>query len=297
MNRRTFTQALATSAVAAQDKRISVALLTHAAGPHLAAYLEGLAKADEVSAVYLSDPDEQVQPAARQALGAKLAASFRSPDELFARHQPSLALITMEARVAPPAVKAALSAGCHVLAEKPACVKLADFEALVRQAEQAKRSLALALANRVDPVILETRRIVQSGEIGRLYGVDLQIVADQTRLTSPAYHKTWIAQKARAGGGHLIWLGIHWLDLAMFISGSRIRDVAAMTANVGGQPIDTEDSAVVALRFDNGILGTLTSGYYLDRGYHSLLKIWGSSGWVALQRHTQKPPLEWYSSG
>ena len=297
MNRRTFTQALATSAAAAQDKRISVALLTHAAGPHLAAYLEGLAKTDEVSTVYLSDPDEQVKPAARQALGAKLAASFRSPQELFASHTPALALITMEARLAPPAVKAALSAGCHVLAEKPACVKLADFEELAREAAQAKRSLALALANRVDPVILETRRIVQSGEIGKLYGMDLQIVADQTRLTSPAYHKSWIAQKARAGGGHLIWLGIHWLDLAMYVSGSRIREVAALTANVGGQPIDTEDSAAVALRFDNGILGTLTSGYYLDRGYHSLLKIWGSGGWVSLQRHTQKPPLEWYSSG
>src|SRR6266568_1068862 len=52
MNRRIFTQALATSAAAAQEKRIGVALLTHAAGPHLAAYLEGLAKTDEVSAVY-----------------------------------------------------------------------------------------------------------------------------------------------------------------------------------------------------------------------------------------------------
>src|SRR5262249_31470989 len=156
-----------------------------------------------------------------------------------AHHTPALALITMEARVAPPAVKAALSAGCHVLAEKPACVRIADFEELVRRAEQAKRSLALALANRVDPAILETRRIVQSGEIGKLYGMDLQIVADQTRLASPAYHKSWVAQKARAGGGHLIWLGIHWLDLAMYISGSRIRDVAALTANVGGEPIDT----------------------------------------------------------
>ena len=297
MNRRVFTQALATSAAVAQEKRVSVALLTHAGGPHLGAYLEGLAKAEEVSAVYLSDPDEQVGSAARKALGTKLAASFRSPDELFAQHKPGLALVTMEARLAPPAIGAALSAGCHVLAEKPACVRMADFEGLVRQAEQAKRSLVLALANRVDPVIVETRRIVQSGEIGKLYGVDLQIVADQTRLTNPAYHKTWVAQKARAGGGHLIWLGIHWLDLAMYISGSRIRDVAALTANVGGQPIDTEDSAVVALRFDNGILGTLTSGYYLDRGYHSLLKIWGSGGWVALQKHTHKPPLEWYSSG
>src|SRR5205814_156211 len=135
----TFSQALATAAVAAQDKRVSVALLTHAAGPHLAAYLEALAKTDEVSAVYLSDPDEQVKSAARQALGVKLAGSFRSPEELFAHHAAGLALITMEARVAPPAVKAALSAGCHVLAEKPACVKLADFEELVRQAEQAKR--------------------------------------------------------------------------------------------------------------------------------------------------------------
>lgn len=297
MNRRRFTQAFAASALAAQEKRISVALLTHAEGPHLAAYLEGLAKADEVSEVYLSDPDERVESAARQALGAKLAASYRSPEALFARHKTSLALVTMEALVAPPAIVAALSAGCHVMAEKPACVRLADFQALVRQAEQANRSLVLALANRVDPVILETRRIVQSGEIGRPYSMDLQIVADQTRLTSPAYHKTWIAKKARAGGGHLIWLGIHWLDIAMYVSGARIRDVAAFTANVGGQPIDTEDSAVVALRFDNGTLGTLTSGYYLDRGYHSLLKIWGSSGWVALQKHTQKPPLEWYGRG
>jgi predicted dehydrogenase len=216
---------------------------------------------------------------------------------LFARHQPSLALVTMEARLAPPAVNAALSAGCHVLAEKPACVRLADFEALARQAEQSKRSLVLALANRVDPAIVESRRIVQSGEIGKLYGVELEIVADQTRLTRPAYHKTWIAQQARAGGGHLIWLGIHWLDLAMHVCGSRIRDVAALTANVGRQPIDTEDSAVVAMRFDNGILGTLTSGYYLDRGYHSLLKIWGSGGWISLQKHTRKPPLEWYSGG
>jgi predicted dehydrogenase len=233
----------------------------------------------------------------RQALGAKFAASYRSPSELFAKHKPALALVTIEAKIAPRIISAALAAGCDVLAEKPACVQLSDFAALVRQAEQARRSLVLALANRVDPAILEMRRIVQSAEIGKPYGIDLQIVADQTRLTNPAYHKTWIAQKSRAGGGHLIWLGIHWLDLAMYVSGSRIRDVSAFTPNVGGQPIDTEDSAVVALRFDNGVLGTLTSGYYLDRGYHSLLKIWGFAGWASLQRHTHKPPLEWYSGG
>jgi hypothetical protein len=85
MNRRVFTQALAASAVAAQEKRVSVALLTHAAGPHLGAYLEGLAKAEEVSAVYLSDPDTQVKPAARQALGT----SWRLPSALRMNYSPN----------------------------------------------------------------------------------------------------------------------------------------------------------------------------------------------------------------
>src|SRR5436305_9650851 len=125
MNRRIFTQALTASALAAQDKRIEVALLTNAAGPHLNLYLEGLAKTDEISRVFLSDADGRVEPSARKALGAKLAGSFRSPEELFARSKPALALVTLEAAIAPPAIRSALSAGCHVLAEKPACTKLA----------------------------------------------------------------------------------------------------------------------------------------------------------------------------
>ncbi|HEU0142782.1 MAG TPA: Gfo/Idh/MocA family oxidoreductase [Bryobacteraceae bacterium] len=297
MQRRTFAQALAASALPAQDKRVAVALLTHEAAPHLGAYLEGLAKTEEVSSVYLADAGGKVEPSARKALGAKLAGAYRSPKELFAIHKPQMALVTMEAALAPPAITAALGAGCDVLAEKPACTNLADFEVLVEKARQARRSLVLALANRVDPLLLEAKRVVESGAIGKPYGLDLQMVADQTRLTRPAYHKTWVAQKKRAGGGHLIWLGIHWLDLAMYLTNSRIREVAGFTANVGGQPLDTEDAAVVALRFDNGALGTLTSGYYLDRSYHSLVKIWGSEGWLAVQKHTHKPPLEWYSRG
>jgi len=275
MQRRTFAQALAASALPAQDKRVAVVLLTHEAAPHLGAYLEGLAKTEEVSSVYLADAGGKVEPLARKALGAKLAGAYRSPKELFAVHKPQMALVTMEAALAPPVISAALGAGCDVLAEKPACTNLADFEVLVEKARQARRSLVLALANRVDPILLEAK----------------------TRLTRPAYHKTWVAQKERAGGGHLIWLGIHWLDLAMYLTNSRIREVAGFTANVGGQPLDTEDAAVVALRFDNGALGTLTSGYYLDRSYHSLIKIWGSEGWLVVQKHTHKPPLEWYSRG
>jgi predicted dehydrogenase len=153
----------------------------------------------------------------------------------------------------------------------------------------------LALSNRWEPATLEARRIVQSGGIGKVFGLEIHTIADQTRVKSAAYQQGWMSQKARAGGGHLTWLGIHWLDLAMYVTGSRISHVAGFAGNVGGQPIDTEDSAAISLRFANGTFGTLTSGYYLDRGKHLLVKIWGSEGWLELNQGI-KTPLQWYST-
>jgi predicted dehydrogenase len=49
------------------------------------------------------------------------------------------------------------------------------------------------------------------------------------------------------------------------------------------------------MRFDNGTLGTHTSGYYLDRGYHEHIKIWGSCGWMHLDLLADVP-LIWCST-
>ena len=57
-----------------------------------------------------------------------------------------------------------------------------------------------------------------------------------TRVTSvPSFptHFHREASKARAGGGHLIWLGIHFLDMANYITGSSVVEASGFTANVG----------------------------------------------------------------
>ncbi|MBS1830672.1 MAG: Gfo/Idh/MocA family oxidoreductase [Acidobacteria bacterium] len=295
MNRRAFTQLAAMSPVFAASAPVEVALVTHAEGAHLSAYIEGLAKTAEVGAVSLCDPSGATEAAVRKGLGEKLKGSYRSLAQLRKERKPVAALITMEAKVAPPVIAEALDAGLHVMAEKPACVRAEDFAPLAAKANAGKRNLMLAMSNRVDAVMQEARRLVQSDSIGRIYGMELHTIADQTRLTRAEYQKSWFAQKARGGGGHLIWLGIHWLDLAMFLSGSRITEVAGFTSNVGGQPLDVEDSASVSFRFANGTLGNLTSGYYLDRGKHLLIKIWGSKGWIEINHGTDNP-LEWYSN-
>jgi predicted dehydrogenase len=295
MLRREFAGVLAAGAAAAQAPGLEVALLTHADGPHLSAYLEGLALAPEVGAVYLADAG--AEGPARKALGAKLAGVYKTPRELLAAKKPKLALIPMEARLAPPVVAAALEAGCHVMAEKPACVRAEDFAPLAAKANARKQFLMLAFANRIDPLFVEARRLMQAGTFGKLYGMEMHLIADQTRLTRPAYHKTWTASKARAGGGHLIWLGIHWLDLAMYITGAPIAKIAGFTANVGGQPIDTEDAAAVTFQFAGGALGTLTSGYYIDRGKQSHFKFWGEKGWMELRQDDPASTLVWQVHG
>ncbi len=274
---------------------IPVAVLTHAGGPHLDAYLAGLAASTEVSEVSLVDPSGSTFAAAQKALGPKLKLTGKDAITVLREAKPTMALVTMEAVLAPPAIDAALEQGCHVLAEKPACVRAADFEPLVRKAEGKHLHLMLAFANRLKPEAREAQRLVREGRFGKLYGIEIHLVADQTRLKSESYRKNWFAQKARAGGGHFTWLGIHWLDMALFITGTEVEAVAGFSGNVGGQPMDAEDSNAAALRFTNGMFGTMTSGYYLDRGYHQHIKLWGEKGWLEMNQQADVI-LKWYST-
>jgi predicted dehydrogenase len=274
--------------------RIPVVVLTHAGGAHVEGYLQGLAASENCGPVTLSDPDGNWAEKARQILQDRLHSVVQTPDAALHQvaHSSSLALISYEARLAPPIIHRALEAGCHVLAEKPGCVQIEEFRPLVSLADSRHQFLMLAFANRLKPEIEAARRLIAEGTLGRIFGIELHLVADQTRLTNPAYHKQWYASRERAGGGHLVWLGIHWLDLAMFVTGSAIVGVTGLTANVGGQPLDVEDSAVAALRFEAGFLGTLTSGYYLRSGYHSHLQIWGADGWLKMDPVNEKQ-LRW----
>lgn len=274
---------------------MKVAFLTHAAGAHISAYFAALAQSKDCTEVVLADPDDHWTDGARKTLGDKLTRSYTDVAKLLADETPQLCLVSMEARAAPPVIEAALSSGSHVFSEKPACIAPEQFEHLATLADSKHLHLMLAFANRTNPESLAAKRLIRQGRIGKLFSVDMHIVADQTRLTRPAYHATWYADKARGGGGHLIWLGIHWLDLAMYLTETRIVQATGAIANVGKQPINVEDSAVATMQFSNGMLGTLNSGYYLDSGYHTQIRIWGSQGWINLDS-IGSPKMTWYES-
>ena len=129
-------------------KAIKVGVITQADGAHLADYFAALASIDEAEAVALADPSGKSADVAHKALGDKLKEVFKDPADLLKRFEPKMAVVSLEAAKAPPAIGAALDAGCHVFAEKPSCTRAADFEKLVRQAQQKHLHLMLAFANR-----------------------------------------------------------------------------------------------------------------------------------------------------
>src|SRR6266404_2343832 len=179
---------------------IRAGVITEAGGAHLPNYFSSLAQTGEIASVALCDPSGESDLLARKTLGEKLTGMYKDASEMLRREKPNFALVTLEAVNSPPAIEAALDAGCHVLSEKPGCVRLEDFERLNRKAKARGLQLVLALANRSDPVFMNARRLIAEGKIGKIYGLEVHIIADQTRLINPAYHSAWQAQKARAGG-------------------------------------------------------------------------------------------------
>ena len=228
-------------------KSIKVGVITHQQGAHLSAYFPALKNITEAAEIAIADPGGHTFPAAKVALGDKLTATYDNVAKMLKKFRPEMVLVSMQADQAPPAIDAALEAGCHVLAEKPSCVRVEDFQALVRKAQSKHLHLMLALANRIHVTAKKARQLVSDGMLGKLYGVEMHLIADQTRLTRQSHRDSWFCKKDLAGGGHLIWLGIHWLDLAMLITGETIKQVAGFVSVVGGQPIDTEDSAAVTM--------------------------------------------------
>jgi predicted dehydrogenase len=294
MDRRGFLHGAAASLALAQGSpKIRAALIIEPSGDHLAHHLRaGLcAGIDEFA---IADETGQTFDLARKALGSRTFRTYRDPVHMMGEFSPQLVVVSMEPRRMPAAIEVALR-GAHVVAEKPACATLAQFEKLAQLATNRNRQLMLAMASRLYPGAVRARELIQAGWIGRGYGVDMHWVADQTRLKDPAYQQSWKSFRAKGGGGKLIFHGIHYIDLIRFLTGDTIAQVCGFCRNVGGQPIEVEDAAVVSMVFTSGMVGTLNTGYYLDRGYANRVALWGAEGWLRFEPQLSAT-LSWFST-
>jgi predicted dehydrogenase len=158
---------------------------------------------------------------------------------------------------------AAAEAGKHVFCEKPLGRTAAEAKSMLDAVQKAGVKHMVAFNYRFVPAIMQAKKIIESGKLGRIYhwrAVYLQEWGMDKQMPT-----SWRFQKEIAGSGALGDLGAHIIDLARFLVGepksvmgySKTWITERPDGSGGMVKSDVDDGFVAAMEFDNGALGTV----------------------------------------
>lgn len=272
--------------------------LTH---PHSGILLKTLENLPEITGIVLWDADPVVEsrpvlPPSRKVIriASELATALAEPGLVFA-------IVCLRNDEAAAVSLQVLAAGKHLLAEKPVGLTSAEIRKVQAAAVQAGRVAGVLYTRRAHPCAVAARQLVQTGALGSLLSFESRFLTTQVKFRQP---ESWLFRRSQAGGGMLLWLGCHCLDLLHHVSGEEITEVGALLATRSGEAIDVDDTVALALRFGSGAIGTFHAGYTLAysgagyvnaAGYDSYLAFNGRDGrvvWPDLNPglHIESPP-------
>lgn len=172
---------------------------------------------------------------------------------------------------------AALDSGKHVLCEKPLSRSLGEAEAMVAAADRTRRILKCGFNLRHHPAILEAKRRLDQGELGR----PIVALCRHGICGRPGYESEWRADPDRAIGGHYAEQGMHAIDLFRWFIGD-LAEVSCMTATgyFKTQPLD--DNGMALFRAQSGALATLHTSLTQWKNLFSL-EVTGEDGYVVIE--------------
>ncbi|MEH3118988.1 MAG: Gfo/Idh/MocA family oxidoreductase [Methylorubrum populi] len=159
------------------------------------------------------------------------------------------------------AVEALCAAGKAVLCEKPMAASLADAEAMAAAVRRANAFYGTAFDQRHHPGHRAMRTLVHEGRIGTVTAVRIVYACWLDRAwTSFRGQDNWRIDPVQAGGGALMDLAPHGIDLVDFLLGEPIAEIAAMT-QARAQDYAVDDGALLIGRTASGALAQLNVAY------------------------------------
>ena len=184
----------------------------------------------------------------------------------------------------------ALNAGKHVLCEKPPARSTAEAKAMADAAHENGKTLMYALVQRFGGNAQRLKQLILEGELGEVY---LGKAAYVRRRGIPIGKEGWFVDKARAGGGALIDIGVHALDCIWWLMNSP-RPVEVMGATYShfkhlvpdNIKYDVDDATFAQIYFENGATIILETTWALNLPGDSYIKVAGTKAGASLDPFT-----------
>lgn len=147
-----------------------------------------------------------------------------------------------------------LNAGFNVLCEKPMALNVQDCGKMINASLKANRRLFIVKQNRFNPPVKAVKELLDENKLGKIFSVQLNCYWNR----NPEYYNTsdWKGTK-ELDGGTLYTQFSHFIDLLYYLVGD-IKEAKGFSNNFDHkETIEFEDTGVVAVKFFNGVIGTI----------------------------------------
>lgn len=161
----------------------------------------------------------------------------------------------------------------HILIEKPVALNSVEADEVSKICKDEGILTAVGFMMRFHPYHQKMKEIVESGKLGTVISC-----RGQSACWYPDMPGNWRQHKNISGGGVLMDMGVHCIDLIQFITGSRAKKVSAF---IGTKTFkyDVEDSAALMVEMDNGSYSYIDTNFNIpNEATKSRLEIYGTKG-------------------
>jgi UDP-N-acetyl-2-amino-2-deoxyglucuronate dehydrogenase len=256
------------------ERKVRIALV--GCGRIAQKHFEAIASHGErLELVAVCDTDPAALHAAIERTGAR---GFESLTELLAASDADIVALCTPSGLHPAQTVEIAAAGRHVITEKPMATRWLDGKRMVEACDAAGVHLFVVKQNRRNPTLQLLKRAVEQKRFGRIYMVSLNVFwsRPQEYYSSAKWRGTW-----EFDGGALMNQASHYVDLIDWLIGP-VESVQAYTATLA-RDIQVEDSAVVAVRWRSGALGSMcVTMLAYPKNYEGSITVLGEKGTVRI---------------
>ncbi|GAB1820143.1 Gfo/Idh/MocA family protein [Herbidospora sp. RD11066] len=182
-----------------------------------------------------------------------------------------------------PAVKTAAEHGKHAICIKPLARSLDEADEMLAAVKAAGTRLFYAENVPFIPAVQEAKKLVDAGQIGEVFRVKAC-----EGIGEP--HSDWFFDPVRSGGGAMLDMAVHSLEFCRFFANAPITSVYADADTfVWGDRTSAEDTAVLTVRFGNGVLGQCEDSWSLAGAMDSRFEVFGTEGRILIDNLHRQP--------